>query len=127
MKNLVLHKYFSINLFIYINFINFFNFLFFICLIITGYRWTLHFLENIFSTWFIISLIGIPLSGILVILEYILRKGKIIDKDCDSLLNQNKIKIIYAVFLIFFIAYFIWILYCMLPPSPAEIEAMRYD
>ena len=127
MKNLVLHKYLSINLFIYINFINFFNFLFFIYLIITGYQWTLHFLDNIFITWFFVSLIGIPSSGLLVLLEYTLRKGHIIDKYCDNLFTPKKIKIIYLASLIIFIAYFVWILYCMLPPSPAEIEAMRYD
>jgi len=127
MRNLTLHKYFTLNLFIYINCINFFNFCFFVFLNIVRFRWMLHFLENVFITWFIIALIGIPASGFLMFVEFILRKNNIIRKNCDEIFSQHQIKILYCLAIAFFIFYIIYILHCLQPPTPSEIEALRYD
>ena len=127
MKNLILHKYLSVNLFFYINFINFFNLLFFIYLIITGYTWMLHFAESVYLIWAVIAIICIPVSGIFVIVEYILRKSHVINVNCNDLFSQKQIKIIYCTLILLFLLYFLWLLFCQLPPTPAEIEAMRYD
>ena len=96
-------------------------------MIITGYTWMLHFAESVYIIWGLIAIICVPVSGILVILEYILRKAHIINKDCNDLFSQKQVKIIYFISITLFILYFLWLIYCQLPPSPAEIEAMRYD
>lgn len=127
MKNLKLHRYFTVNLFIYINFINFLNFTFFIVLNFIKFQWILHFLENIYFVWFLISLIGIPISGIFVIVEFVLRKFNIIHKSFTEILSQHQIKFVYLIAFTSFILYISFITYCLQPPSPAEIESMRYD
>ena len=87
----------------------------------------LHFLENIFITWFIIALIGIPASGFLMFVEFILRKNNIIRKNCDEIFSQRQIKILYLFAIVSFVFYIIYIINCLQPPTPAEIEALRYD
>lgn len=127
MKNLVLHKYFTVNLFIYINVINLFNFVFFIFLNILKFQWMLHFLENICISWLIIALIGLPISGLLIFSEFILRKYNILNKNFNEIFSKRQTKIIYALAVVFFVLYVIYLIHCMQPPTPEEIEALRYD
>lgn len=127
MKNLVLHKYFSVNLFIYINFFNFFNFCLFAILNIIRFPWMLHFLESVFAVWFIIALWGLPTFGLLIYVEFILRKKHIIYKNCDKIFSQRQIKILYLFAIVLLIFYIIYTINCLQPPTPAEIEALQYD
>lgn len=126
-SKLILHKYFTVNILAFINFINLFNLALFISLNLIGYRWILHFLENVYLLWFVISLIILPISGVSVLTEYFLRKYNIVRKSCNEQFSQQQIKIIYILAIIFFIFYILIITYCLLPPTPAEIEALRYD
>ena len=124
---LILHKYFTINLFAFINLINLFNLALFISLNIIGYSWILHFLEKVYLIWFVISLIILPTSGISVLTEYFLREYNIIKKGCNEHFSQRQIKIIYIMVIIFVVIYILIMIYCLQPPTPAEIEALRYD
>ena len=127
MKNLPLHKYFTMNIFIFVNAVNFFNFTLFIFLNIIKYQWMLFFLDSVFLTWLTISVMGIPLSGISVIIEFLLRRYNIIRKNSYEIINTHQIYAVYFVTIVLTIMYLIFIIICLLPPSPEEIKAIMFD
>ena len=95
MKNLTLHKYFTVNLYIYVNIICILDFIMMLFMLIVSADSVFR-LSNPIFTMGIISFFVIPLSISLIILEFILRQFKIIKKNCNEYFSQIQIKFVYV-------------------------------
>lgn len=96
MKKLVLHKYFTINLFIYINLICICNFIIMLFMLIINPNSVFR-LSNPVFTMGIVNFIIIPFSILLIGLEYILRKFNIIKKTCNEKFSFLQVNLIYSI------------------------------
>lgn len=104
MKNLILHKYFTINLFIYINIICIINFVIMLCMFIINPKQFPTISKPIFDMA-MISFFIIPVLIILIMLEYILRKCLVIKISCNDFFSQLQIRILYSIAVILAILY----------------------
>ena len=106
MKNLILHKYFTVNLFVYINLICILNFVTMLCSYLASYKNISFVPEPIIHLGIIVFFI-VPIVIWLMILECILRQCDVIKKSCMEIFTQLQIKIIYFIAIVLLIAYLI--------------------
>lgn len=105
MKHLILHKYFSINLFIFINIICILNFAVMLFMIAVKADKVFH-LSNTIITMGIFSFIIIPLLIMLIAIEFILRRYKVLKKNCNDIFSQTQIRLVYLIAIILLVLYF---------------------
>ncbi len=119
-----LHKFYTVNVFLYLIIVEFIAF------------WTIFILNNLrvfpicikmlyaFEFNYLFYIIFFPISGLFVLFEFILRKNQKIANVNQVNLSTNEKKLIYMIIIIFFIImFFIFYIYGA-PPTP---EQLRYD
>lgn len=126
MTNWRLHKYYTVNIFVFVNVIHFTNIFILGILLIFNYPWLLHSVEAIIATFFT-AFVAIPVLAISIFIEFILRNLGKIKVLCNERFSSQQVGVIYMFAIILYLLYLSLFIINLLPPSPEEQALLRYD